>query len=421
MTIKTITNEFEISVDRSSTPKSEGEGTHQLQVEFSALHSSPLDHYSDLYQSWLQLFQNDKCAAMQQHPDYVLRMASIISKNESTPSAYLMHCRINGKLIATGIFLPKRLSTKALKGLGPVRFLQGYFLCGNRFLLAPEVEHDEDLLIRLVELSVNFCQKQKQSFLLLEDLRVDEPLGKITQQKNQHYSIYSHTEFQDRSLIQFTANPLDYWNQFRSKSLRKHKRLLRKNSDMQIVKISEPDQIAYFLEAAHQISLNTWQTQRLGLRIKNDEEELEQMMFMAMNGWLRSYLLLKDDKPVAFKVGYQHQNVFHDVEIGFDLNYSSVSPGETLLLLILNDMIENDTPHTFDFGGGDAEYKQRFSSEITRSRSVCLFPSTFKNNLLAFHLKSSRLIDLGMRETLKATGVYTAIRQLARYGKLGSR
>lgn len=421
MKIKTKTNEIELSEDQIFNLNPKEKGSDELQIEFSALHDSPPDVYSELYQSWLQLFKNDHCSVYQQHPEYVLRMTSILSKKKQGSTAYLMHCRRNEKLIAVGVLLPKILSTKVLKSLGPALSLQGYFLCGNRFLLVPEVEQNEDLLLQLVESSVTFCQKQKQLFLLLEDLQIDEPLGKITQQENPHYSIYSHTGFQNRSLIQFPENPLDYWKQFRSKSLRKHKRLLRKNNDMQMVKISEPDQIQYFLEAAHQVSLNTWQSQRLGLRIKNDEEELEQMMFMAINGWLRSYLLMKDNIPVAFKVGYQHQNIFHDVEVGFDLNYSSVSPGETLLLLILNDMLENDTPLLFDFGGGDAEYKQRFSSEITRSRSVCLFPSTFKNKLLTFYLKSSRAIDLGLRKSLKATGMYTAIRQLARYGKFGSR
>ena len=421
MTTKELFSKINMTNDQKTNLSVMEESASGLQVEFTALHQNPLDQYSDLYQSWLQLFQNDQSSDVYQHPEYALRMTSVLRKTDPGLSAYLMHCHRNGKMIATGVLLPKKLSTKVLKGLGPARTLNGHFLCGNRFLLSPDVEPNQDFIIQLIEVCISFCREQQQSFILLEDLCTDEMIGKITQQENKHYSIYSHTGFQNRSFIQFPEKPIDYWKQFRSKSLRKHKRLLRKNSDMQLVKITEPDQIVDFLEAANRISLNSWQSQRLGLRIKNDDEELEQMMFMAVQGWLRSYLLMKDEIPVAFKVGYQHQGVFHDVEVGFDLNYSSVSPGETLLLHILNDLLEHNPPQTFDFGGGDAEYKQRFSSEITRSRSVCLFPSTLKNNLLIFHLKSSRLIDKVLRKLLKATGLYTAIRQLARYGKLGSR
>ncbi len=397
------------------------EAQNSLQFEFHALDCAQLQPISEMYQNWMQLFQNDFNSDLYQHPDYIIPLVPILKKSHPQHPGYLIECHKQGKLIAVGILLPKNMSTKVLKGLGPTRLLPGYYLSGNRFLMQPEFQQDETLLKSLLESAISFCHQQKAVFLLLDDLLISEPLNKLAQNSENQFLNFSHTGFQDRSLIHFPENPTDYWKQFRSKSRGKQRRLLRQNNEMTFIRVTEPDQVVDFLEAAHQISLNTWQTQRLGLRIKNDDMELEELIFLASNGFLRCYLLMKGDHPVAFKIGHQHKGVFRDVEVGFDLDYAKTSPGEALLLMTLDDLIEYDPPHTFDFGEGDAEYKQRYSSEITQSGSILLLAPTIKNKFLLFYLKSSRVADRNIRKILKATGVYTAVRQLLRYGKLGSR
>lgn len=407
----------ERKIDRSER----WEGSDDLQIEFNPLDKAELNSISPLYQSWMELFQSDPNSRLEQHPDYVISSLSSFRKDDFQQTGYLMHCMKQGKLIAIGILLPKSMSTKVLKGIGPKRLLSGFYLCGSQFLLEPEFEQDELLLKHLLNSATAFCHQQKTVFLLLDDLLINEPLDQLAKNSQKRFLIYSHSGFQARSLIHFPENPEEYWKQFRSKSRGKQRRLLRQNSDMRFVRVTEPDQVADFLEAAHQISLNTWQTQRLGLRIENSETELEELTFLAVNGFLRCYLLFKGDQPVAFKIGSQHKGVFRDIEVGFDLDYASTSPGEALLLLTLDDIIKHNTPHTFDFGEGDAEYKQRYSSQITQSGSLLLLEPTIKNRLLLIYLKSSLVADHVIRKILKKTRLYTATRQILRYGKLGSR
>ncbi|WP_339728400.1 GNAT family N-acetyltransferase [uncultured Gimesia sp.] len=421
MKTKSDIKQLDHSDSRQAESPESIDGQPDLQIVFSALHSLSLQPVSEIYQSWLQLFDAEPHADLHQHPDHVTHLIPIFKEMQTHHPGYLMQCRKEGALVAVGILLPKNINTKTLKAIGPARTLPGYYLCGNRFLMQQNIQQDESILKNLLEAALNFCQKQHATFLLLEDILVDAPLSHSIQNTTNHFLTYSHTGFQNRSLIHFPDPPEDYWNQFRSKSRRKHRKLLRQNSEMQMIRITEPDQVVDFLEAAHQISLNTWQTQRLGLRIKNDEKELEELTFLALNGWLRSYLLMKDDQPVAFKIGSQHRGVYRDLEFGFDLNYASTSPGETLLLLILEDLIQYDTPQTYDFGEGDAEYKKRYSSQITQSCTVMLLPSTIKNKVRLSYFKSSRFIDHLIRKFLKASGVYTALRQMVRYGKMGSR
>ncbi|QDT91713.1 GNAT family N-acetyltransferase [Gimesia algae] len=396
-------------------------GFQSLQVDFYTLDPGHFHSLSVLYQSWVELFQKDPHSELNQHPDHVLRISPLLQNEHTSKSGHFMLCRKGNQSVAAAVLLPKSLSTKILRGIGPPRQIGGYILSGQRFLMSEDYQHDQAFHKFLLEATISFCSENAVRFLLLEDILIDDPLNQSLKHLSDHCLAYSHTGFQPRSLIQFPENPIEYWNKFRSKSRRKHRKLLRDNSELQLVRVTRPDQVAEFLESAHQISLNTWQTQRLGLRIKNDDKELEEMMFLALNGSLRSYLILDKNKPIAFKIGSQHRGVYHDLEFGFDLDYASISPGETLLLLILEDLIESDTPRTFDFGTGDAEYKQRYSSEMTQSRSVLLFPSSLRNKCLLRYLKSSCWIDQFSRKVLKSSGVYTALRQLSRYRKLGSR
>ncbi len=396
-------------------------GFESLQIRIYPLTPDQFTTVSEQYQNWRELFQNDPHSDLEQHPDHVLRIAPLLQKNQPSINGHLILCRQGNKPVAAGILLPKSISTKILRGFGPARQLHGYFLSGKRFLIAEDYQHDHAFQKFLLEATLSFCGQTAGTYLLLEDILIDEPLNQSLIQLSPHCLSYSHTGFQSRCLIQFPEIPADFWNQFRSKSRRKHRKLLRDNSNLKLVRITRPDQVADFLDAAHRISRNTWQTQRLGLRVKNSDKELEELMFFALNDSLRSYLLMDQDQPVAFKIGSQHRGIYHDREFGFDLDYASVSPGETLLLLILEDLVAFDTPRTFDFGTGDAEYKQRYCSETTRSRTVLLIPASLRNKSLLNYLRLSRWIDRVSRNALKSSGVYTAVRQLVRYRKLGSR
>ncbi|QDV18621.1 hypothetical protein Pan153_32800 [Gimesia panareensis] len=418
MSMNITCQQYDLSLDpdiRQAAPYED------LQICFYALRSAELNSLSELYQDWLTLFENDPHSDLKQHPDYLAHLLPQLQASFPDRPSYLMLCRQQGIPVAAGICCPKDVSTKTLRGIGPACQLRGYFLSGNGFLLQEDFQDNETFLAFLLDTTLKFCQRQQATFLFLEDVFIDSPLKHGLDQIEGDCLTYSHTGFQPRSLIRFPNNPADYWNQFRSRSRRKHRKTIRNNSQLELVRVTEPDQVADFLSAAHQVSLNTWQTQRLGLRVKNNDKELNELLFLALHGALRSYLLLDGDRPVAFKVSSQHRGTFHDLEFGYDLDYARQSPGETLLLLILEDLTQHDSPRRYDFGEGDAMYKQRFSSEITQSGSVVLFPKTVKNRSLLCHLNSSSLLDRSVRKILKASGFYTALRQLVRYRKLSSR
>ncbi|MCA9016381.1 MAG: hypothetical protein KDA77_13695, partial [Planctomycetaceae bacterium] len=163
--------------DSWNTAQPDAPAGHQdLQISFSELHNLPLQPISEIYQSWLQLYETDPRSDLQQHPDHVARLVPIFREMYPQLPGYLMQCRREGILVAVGILFPKYISTKTLKAIGPATRLPGYCLGGNGFLLEPQLQQDDAFLKKLLDSAVNFCQQQQASFLLLEDLLIDNPL-----------------------------------------------------------------------------------------------------------------------------------------------------------------------------------------------------------------------------------------------------
>jgi CelD/BcsL family acetyltransferase involved in cellulose biosynthesis len=91
-----------------------------------------------------------------------------------------------------------------------------------------------------------------------------------------------------------------------------------------------------------------------------------------------------------------------------------------LLLHVLEDLTRNNPPRVFDFGGGDADYKQLFATTHSRSGNLWLMPRTLANRLLLGYLSGCRAIERGLRGLVKRLGATTYLRQRIR-GKLAHR
>jgi hypothetical protein len=145
----------------------------------------------------------------------------------------------------------------------------------------------------------------------------------------------------------------------------------RTGGELQAVRITMPSQVRFFLEQAMQVGKKSWQFRTLGQRVGCDEASQRSFEDLAARGLLRSYLLQGGDMAYAFVVGYQHEGVFHYVEVAFDEAYADHSPGKVLLTLMLEDLHKHDSPKVVNFGVGDASYKRRFGN-LEKSDAGCL-------------------------------------------------
>ncbi|HUQ68257.1 MAG TPA: GNAT family N-acetyltransferase, partial [Planctomycetaceae bacterium] len=210
--------------------------------------------------------------------------------------------------------------------------------------------------------------------------------------------------------------PEKYWSKFSGKTRSTFRRKLKKFGTTRLDRITEIDQVSSFLAAAHKISHQTWQTRQFGLRVRNDDCELEQFTTLARLGLLRCYLWHVNDEPIAFTIGNQDHGCFHYEEVGYVTAHARNSPGQMMLLQMIDDLILHERPEWFDFGGGDANYKQLFSTHESESGTVWLFPPTVSNHLTVPYLRGCHAVRHVARRWIGDAGLTSRFRQWIRYG-----
>lgn len=188
-------------------------------------------------------------------------------------------------------------------------------------------------------------------------------------------------------LIDFPESFEAYLGQFKSKTRSTLKRKARQFDnafDVSLKIYREADDVEEFLSIGQKISEQTYQWD-LGVRLLNDRGTLERYRLNARRGELRCYAMFADDTPVAFMRGNIVNGIYHYGSPGFLTSYSKWSPGNVMLLRVIEDLIENTDCRRFDFGmGGDfTGYKSMFGNRYYDAASVELYPyRTLKSKLL---------------------------------------
>lgn len=379
-----------------------------VELAFHTVVEADRQHLSQTYWRWCELFDRDAASRPSQHPDLLF--------SEVSGNAVLCSASQAGQVLALGILVPKVISLRQAGGFGFRTSLHGLRLVGNRLLGTA----DESLTRQMLAACATFAREHRAAFLLIEDIEQNDPLCDSAESLLQDgFRLFSPTGIQERLKIEFPPTPTDYWAKFSSKTRNTFKRKQKKIGATRLVRITEPVQIAEFLETAHTISQRTWQSEKLGLRIRNNEAELRFFTTLATQQALRSYLLFVDDKPAAFLVGTQHKGHFSYEEVGYDREFSDRSPGQVLLLQVLEDLLSDNPPRVFDFGGGTADYKQLFATITSTSSTLWLVPPGVRPQLCLAYLRACRFLDRTARSVAKKFGATTLLRQLIR-GKLAS-
>lgn len=390
-----------------TTPSADG-----LTVEVANLLDEFNNPLSKIRSEWLELYERDPGALIFHHPDYTGAELPFLPQSK-LPSLIIV-CRREGRIVGFGGLLPKVSKSRYVGGVGPNLKLHGYRLIGNRFLTGG----DEQVHARLLEAATQEVLRRGARYLLIEDVDQESSLLNLAKSYTQRgYGIYSPTSFQVRLKITLPRTSTEYFGKFSSKTRNTFKRKEKKLGPIKVVRCSSADQVADFLRDAHQISVNTWQTEQFGLRVKNDPADLAQFTFLATQGALRSYLLYQGETPMAFIIGNQHRGLYRYEEVGFDRQFHALSPGQVLLLKVLDDMFGDNPPECFDFGMGDADYKRMLANVETTAGNIWLVPPGIRGRSLIAYLNGSRSIRQCGKQMVKVLGWYRKLRQKSRLGK----
>jgi hypothetical protein len=369
-------------------------------------------HQSARYWDWLRLYEADAIACPFQHPDVAL---IDIQYGPVTPQPpVVIGLDRDGECHGLAVLAPKTVSTGRIGGFGPSRRLQGLRLIGNGCL-----QQHADPLVTAELLRVAFAHvaESQAGFLLIEDLDEASPAFKVLKQcLPAGWMTFRHAGVQPRRRIQLPDSCDQYWSKFSGKTRSTFRRKLKKFGQTRLDRITEIEQIPAFLEAAHAISRETWQTRQFGLRVRHDDHTLEQFATLARLRMLRCYLWHVNDEPVAFTIGNQDHGCFHYEEVGYRPEHARFSPGQMMLIQMIDDLIQHDRPEWFDFGGGDADYKQLFATHESASGTVWLFPPTAANQLTVTYLRGCHALRHTARKWIGNAGLTSRFRQWVRSG-----
>lgn len=378
-----------------------------LQTEVQPIDDAFHARASRSLDDWYQLYRSDPHAVVRQHPELVLsELAYEIRAAEFPP--YLVTCRQDQTVLGAAILVPRHIPRSHHRSPGWA--LSGYRLAGNRLLGSQQPE----IMSSLMQACAALLQRTTARFLLVEDLDSTDSLLQLIEQPGHDWQAFRPSEFQLRHRIQLPDSLDAYWQGFNAKSRSTLKRKLKKFGDCRLQRITRPDQVPEFLEAARQVSARSWQHRMLGPRIRNDEAELQNLTRLAIEGALRAYLLWRKEEAVSFCLGTQSNGVFHYEEVGYDGHLGHLSPGVCLLMLMLEDLFQRDRPQLVDFGGGHADYKQRFANLQSTSGNVWLLPRGLHSRLIVVSLSGRRVLGQTARRLARRLGVYSAVRRLTR-------
>jgi CelD/BcsL family acetyltransferase involved in cellulose biosynthesis len=144
----------------------------------------------------------------------------------------------------------------------------------------------------------------------------------------------------------------------------------------------EPQEMEEFQRRAVEISRQTYQERLLGAGLPAGDDFLKGMKETAHRGMARGYLLWCEGKPVAFAWCTGKGSRLNYGVIGYLPDYARMSPGTALLYLILEDLFRKKEFSQFDFGVGEAWYKESFATSSEEYVDAMLFRPLWRNEAL---------------------------------------
>jgi len=209
-----------------------------------------------------------------------------------------------------------------------------------------------------------------------------------------------------------------YLNRWSSKARYNLKRSVRKLQDRNpggaLEIASTPEAMDAFLREAAAISQTIYQSRLLQSGLHYDAKLVEQMRALASSGDARGYLLRDQGRAIAFAwCSGSGTRLTYDV-IGYLEDAAALSPGSVLLYLIVEDLFRLGRFQVFDFGVGDAPYKQLFATDVDEFADAYLFRPSWRHRML---VRAHWLLDRfssSVGAVLERAGLKAQVRRLLR-------
>lgn len=192
------------------------------------------------------------------------------------------------------------------------------------------------------------------------------------------------------------------------------KRFVERNPDGFEI-FTQPESMAEFHRAAVEISRKTYQTFMFDAGLPDNSEYLRLMQDRALCGEARGYLLRENSKPIAFAWCTGKDDAITYQVIGYLSEYAPLSPGTVLLYLIIKDLFGLNKYQKFDFGPGNAFYKESFATDKIEFADSYLLRPGIGNYVKLWLLMLVESVSCRIGKILDEMGLKRNIKKLMRW------
>jgi hypothetical protein len=109
--------------------------------------------------------------------------------------------------------------------------------------------------------------------------------------------------------------------------------------------------------------------------------EVEKFTDLAAHGLLLCYVLVRDGRPCAVTIGMKHGTTYRLACISHDHAVAALSPGSTLVFMLIEDIIRRHRIEVIDFGFGEPARPYPSTHVLEDRASVLLFRRTLANRV----------------------------------------
>ena len=250
----------------------------------------------------------------------------------------------------------------------------------------------------------------------LKSLPTAEHLPRIRFQRNAMRYVPTHFK---RHYVVITGSFPEYVKQLSAKLRKNVTRSVRKFADagggsVDFREYRRPAEMADFFEVASQVSIKTYQHKLLKAGLPQTAEFRRKIVELAAEDRVRGYLLYLNGSPVAFAYCTVDGELLTYQTPGYDPAYGVYSPGIVLLYHILDRVISEGLVRVFDFGTGDAFYKDAFATGTAACAAVYYFRYNPKTLVFVAVHTSLCLLSAAAVKLLKALHVKDLAKKIFR-------
>lgn len=277
---------------------------------------------------------------------------------------------------------------------------------------------DESTAIQLVDAALEVFTTRDADLIRLPGLPTASPVARALEKR---VTRFRRDLLVDRRTHHKLTLPktFDEFLASRSKSTRKHIRLCRNRfertfgGDAALRLLSGPDDLTRIREDLDFVSAKTYQ-RALGAGFADSREQRPLLELSLTRGWFRAYVLYVGDAPIAFWMGWVYGDTFYSGATGYDPAFASHRVGNYVLSRLIEDLCNDPSIHTVDFGPGDAAYKHQFGSETWSEQEMLVFAPTLRAVGINAVRTAVQAGDLGAKRVLRSAGSGDRVKTLWR-------